>query len=292
MAVEAGRRALKLAGIDPRRIGAVLVGSESHPDAVKPTGTVLAEILGVGREYFCADLTFACKAATAGMQMVAGMIEAEMIDYGLVVGSDKAQAKPGDVLEYTGGAGAAAFVLGRKKEEILAKIMATFSFCSDTADFWRRAGEDYPKHAGRFTGEWGYFHHVEEGSKFFLKRIKKEPSFFDEAVFHMPNGKFPRKAAQKLGFSLKQLEGGWIVEEIGNPYSASSLLGLCKVLDRTKGNKKIFLTSYGSGAGSDSFYFLTTKLLEKKQKRNLLKESFRKTEEISYGEYLRKIEAI
>ena len=36
MSVEAGRRAVKRAGIDPADIGAVYVGSESHPYAVKP----------------------------------------------------------------------------------------------------------------------------------------------------------------------------------------------------------------------------------------------------------------
>jgi hydroxymethylglutaryl-CoA synthase len=43
MSVEAARTAIKRAGINPREIGAVYVGSESHPYAVNPSGTVLAE---------------------------------------------------------------------------------------------------------------------------------------------------------------------------------------------------------------------------------------------------------
>ena len=46
MAVEATKNALKRAQIDPSRIGAVYIGSESHPYAVKPSGTVLAEAIG------------------------------------------------------------------------------------------------------------------------------------------------------------------------------------------------------------------------------------------------------
>src|SRR4030065_1704825 len=46
MSVESSKRALKRAGIDAREIGAVYVGSESHPYAVKPSGTGLAEALG------------------------------------------------------------------------------------------------------------------------------------------------------------------------------------------------------------------------------------------------------
>jgi hydroxymethylglutaryl-CoA synthase len=292
MGVEAGRIAIERAGIKPQKIGAVFVGSESHPYAVNPSGTVVAKALGVGREYFCVDLTFACKAGTAGMQIVAAMIEAGMIDYGLVVGSDKAQGRPGDVLDFTAGAGAAAFVLGRKKKEFLARLRATYSFSSDTTDFWRRQGEKYPSHAGRFTGEPGYFYHVESCSKNFLKTIKMKPRDFDYAVFHMPNAKFPRKVAASLGFRPDQLETGWLVEEIGNSYASSSLLGLCLVLEKALGEQTIFMTSYGSGAGSDSFYFKTTELLKKKIKGNLLREKFRDTQKISYGQYLRKIEAI
>ena len=46
LAVEATRIALLQAKIKPEQIGAILVGSESHPYAVKPTGSIVGEILG------------------------------------------------------------------------------------------------------------------------------------------------------------------------------------------------------------------------------------------------------
>ena len=51
MSVEAARNALKRARIDPSEIGAIYVGSESHPYAVKPSGTVVAEAIGATPEY-------------------------------------------------------------------------------------------------------------------------------------------------------------------------------------------------------------------------------------------------
>ena len=43
MSVEAARNALARAAIDPRQIAAIWIGSESHPYAVKPTGTIVAD---------------------------------------------------------------------------------------------------------------------------------------------------------------------------------------------------------------------------------------------------------
>ncbi|RLD93865.1 MAG: hydroxymethylglutaryl-CoA synthase, partial [Aquificota bacterium] len=47
IAYQAAKYALVRAGIDPKEIGALYVGSESHPYAVKPSGTVVAEALGM-----------------------------------------------------------------------------------------------------------------------------------------------------------------------------------------------------------------------------------------------------
>lgn len=288
MAIEASLIALKKAKLSPKKIGAVFVGSESHPYAVKPTGTILGEILGLEREYFCADLQFACKAATTGLQIVAAMIETGMIDYGLVVGTDKAQARPGDALEYTAGAGAAAFVLGKKRTDFVTQLISTYSISSDTPDFWRRQGSQFPFHTGRFTGEPGYFYHLQTCLGNFLKKINKTPEDFDYVVFHMPNSKFPLRVAKKFGFTSDQIKLGFLVSKIGNPYSASSLLGLVSVLDQAKSNKDVLLVSYGSGAGSDAFWFKTKKGLKQKQKRAKTIADFLKNwQEIDYLTYLR-----
>jgi len=293
MAVEASLIALEKAGIDKAKVGAVFMGSESHPYAVNPSTTKVGEILGIGHDYFTADLEFACKAGTTAMQIVAAFLMAHQIEYGLAIGADTAQGRPGGALEYATAAGAAAFILGRKKEEFLVKIDDFCSFNSDTPDFWRREGAKYPSHGGRFTGEKAYFRHTLAAAEKLLKKTKTKASDYDYVVFHMPNGKFPRKAGETLGFNQRQIKPGLIVEETGNAYAASSLLGLCAVLDRAKPNQKVLLVSYGSGAGSDAFSLTTTSLLRRRQKIGKdLKSYLRKKRYIDYVEYLQLIEAI
>src|SRR5512139_596295 len=64
MSIEAARNALLRAGIDPAEIRAVWVGSESHPYAVKPSSTIVAEAIGASPHVQAADLEFACKAGS------------------------------------------------------------------------------------------------------------------------------------------------------------------------------------------------------------------------------------
>jgi hydroxymethylglutaryl-CoA synthase len=289
MAVEASKNALKVAGIAPAKIQAVFVGSESHPYVVNPTSTTVADFLGVGRQIFAADFEFACKAATAAMQLTSGFVKSKSIDYGLIIGSDTAQAKPHDPLEYTAASAAAAYIIGGKADEIIAKIVDTTSYSSDTPDFWRREGMKFPSHAGRFTGEPAYFTHVIGAAKFLMQRNKVSPKDFDYCVFHMPNGKFPRVVAKELGFSETQLAPSLIVDQIGNPYSASALTGLAAVLDIAKPKDKIFFASYGSGAGSDAFIFeATSNILKSKEKITTVNHYIEQAEYISYIDFLRK----
>ncbi len=265
IAVEAARNAVKQAGIDPQGIGAIYVGSESHPYAVKPTATIVAEAIEATPDLTAADYEFACKAGTAGIQTCMGAVEAGMIKYGMAIGSDTAQGAPGDPLEYTAAAGGCAFIVGKNGSETLATIEDTYSYTTDTPDFWRRDMRPYPKHGGRFTGKPAYFKHVLSAANGLLRKLQLTPQDFAYVVFHQPNGKFPMHAAEELGFSKEQVVPGLLAPKIGNTYSGSAMMGLAAVLDQAKPGERILMVSYGSGAGSDAFSIVVRDTIEKKR---------------------------
>lgn len=292
ISVTAGRAALQRAGIDPQRVGAVYVGSESHPYAVKPSGTVVAEALGIGPEVHVADFEFACKAGTEAMFVALGLVESQRVEYALAIGADTSQGAPMDALEYAASAGGAAFLFGRT--EVLAEVVDSYSYTTDTPDFWRREGAHYPRHGGRFTGEPAYFKHVLAATRGILERTGLEPKTFRFVVFHMPNGKFPLAAGKSLGFSREQLETGWVVPTMGNTYSGSSPTGLAAILDVAAPEDLILITSFGSGAGSDSFVLRATDLLPERRHRAPTVQSMLGGPKVylSYGEYAKHREKI
>jgi hydroxymethylglutaryl-CoA synthase len=287
MSIEAARDTLARAQIDPREIRAVWVGSESHPYAVKPTSTIVAEAIGAVPNTQAADWEFACKAGTEAMQAAMGFVGSGMAKYALSIGMDTAQGRPGDALEYTAAAGGASIMIG-PAEESLAVISGSYSFVTDTPDFWRRAHANYPSHGDRFTGEPAYFRHVMGASEAIMEALGTKAEDYDWAVFHQPNAKFPQRVAKILGFTPEQIAPGLLSPRIGNTYSGSAMIGLTGILDVAEPGDRILMVSYGSGAGSDAFDIRTTdRLPEVRGLAPSTEDYIARRTEIDYATYTR-----
>ncbi|MDY6867733.1 MAG: hydroxymethylglutaryl-CoA synthase [Chloroflexota bacterium] len=287
MSIEAARNALRRSGIDASSLRAVWVGSESHPYAVKPSGTIVAEAIGTSTNIQAGDWEFACKAGTEALVAAMGLVGSGMGAYAMAIGMDTAQGKPGDALEYTAASGGAAFIIG-PAAEALATIDAQYSFVTDTPDFWRRAYQKYPEHGQRFTGEPAYFHHVISAASTLMDAEGLSPEDFRFAIFHQPNEKFPSRVARRLGFTPEQIKDGMLSPVIGNTYAGAALVGLTAVLDIAEPEDRILVTSYGSGAGSDALILTAQEALQERRGGVLTTQDYiaRRTE-IDYATYAR-----
>jgi hydroxymethylglutaryl-CoA synthase len=278
--VEAGKLALIHSGVDSAQIGKIYVGSESNPYAVKPIASKVAQVLKLGEEdedvqgVDAVDTEFACKAATSMFKDASSLVNypKSNIKYAMVTGTDNSQAAPRDCpggeLDLFVGYGAASFIFG--KYDVIAEVEGWYSCTSDTPDFWRRDGEQYPMHGGRFTGDPAYFKHVRKSSKKLMERLSLGVGDVNYFVAHQPNVQFPVRIAKELGFKEEQYLPMIQVAKFGNTYSGASLVGLAAVLDIAKPNDRILVASYGSGAGSDAYSLIvTSQILEKRQNQKL-----------------------
>jgi hydroxymethylglutaryl-CoA synthase len=288
MAIEAARNALaRCESLAPQEIRAVWVGSESHPYAVKPTGTIVAEAIGATPATLGADLEFACKAGSEAMQMAIALVGSGMARYALAAGVDTAQGRPGDALEYTAAAGGAAYVLG-PAEQALAVLEGSFSFATDTPDFWRRPYQHFPRHGSRFTGEPAYYRHVTRAAQAIMEQLGYSATDFSHVVFHQPNTGFPARVARQLGFSKEQYAAGLLSPMIGNTYAGSMLVGLSAILDVAEPGQRILTVSYGSGAGSDAFVWTVAEaLLQRRELAPSTQDYVDRRRPIDYGLYVR-----
>lgn len=278
--VEAGKLALIHSGVDSSLIEKVYVGSESNPYAVKPIASKVAQVLELGeggddvRGVDAVDTEFACKAATSMFKDAVSLISypRSNMKYAMVVGADNSQAAPrgcpAGELDLFVGFGGCAYIFG--KHDVIAEVEGWYSCTSDTPDFWRRDGEPYPMHGGRFTGDPAYFKHIRKAARTVMERLNLQVKDIDYFVVHQPNVQFPVKIAKELGFREEQYLPSLQVAKFGNTYSGSSPIGLAAVLDIAKPSERILIVSYGSGAGSDAYSFITTsQILDKRERQKL-----------------------
>src|SRR3990172_6799382 len=279
-AVEAGKLALIHSGVDSALVGKVYVGTESNPYAVKPIASKVAQVLKLGEEdgdlqaVDAVDTEFACKAATSMFKDAASLVNYPKsgIKYAMVIGADNSQAAPrgcpGGELDLFVGYGGSAYIFG--KHDVIAEIEGWYSCTSDTPDFWRRDSEQYPMHGGRFTGDPAYFKHVRKATSKLMEQVGLKEGDGNYFVAHQPNPQFPVKVAKELGFKPEQYEVSLQVNKFGNTYSGCSPVGLAAVLDVAKPEERVLITSYGSGAGSDSYLFRTTdQIIGKRQRQKI-----------------------
>ncbi len=279
-AVEAGKLSLIHSGVDSSLVGKIYVGSESNPYAVKPISSKVAQVLKLGEEdgdvqgVDAVDTEFACKAASSMFKDAVSLVNYSKsgIKYAMVIGADNSQAAPrgcpGGELDIFVGYGGSAFLFG--KYDVIAEIEGWYSCTSDTPDFWRRDGEPFPMHGGRFTGDPAYFKHVRKATTKLMERFNLQAGDVNYFVTHQPNPQFPVRIAKELGFKDEQYMVSLLINKFGNTYSGCSPVGLAAVLDIAKPEERILMVSYGSGAGSDAYLLRTTsQLVDKRQRQKM-----------------------
>jgi 2-acetylphloroglucinol acetyltransferase len=275
LAVAAAKEAIQGAGIERQKIDALFLGTCTNPYDSRPSSTIIAEALGTSSHFMGGDIQFSGKSGTTAIQVCLGLVRSGMAKTGLAIASDTINRHtcPGRFYEYTASAGSAAFVIG--DDEPVAEILGTHSYASDLSDFFRVEGERYIQDigaGGEIFPAWeiGFADHVTHASEALMKELGTRPGDYAYAVFQQPYGFAPFAIGERLGFTKEQIDPGVVATMIGDCGAASALLGLVNVLDRAQKGQRIFLASYGFGAGSDALALEVGPAIDRKRPRTPL----------------------
>jgi len=262
IAAEAAVYARKRAGCILKGPGTILLGTEYKPTHSQPYSNLIATRVNAPIEIDTLDGSAACLAGQNVFNLSLSQVNDRESDWAITGGADLAGflgRADKDLLRFTSD-GASALEVGRgNKETLAARVIRdkngriTAKVATFTPDY---DVDNVAKafHGGRFTGEPGYFYHMEESFKRLRKNFDLEPKDITTIVLHAPNLGFPYKIGKSLGFTDQQLEPNLKVSPvIGNSYSA--YVEFCYALEHSKSGDRILLQKYGSGAQSRDTVF-------------------------------------
>lgn len=272
-------------------IQAFYYGTCTNPYDSRPSATMVLEALDLPYSTKCCDLQFSVKSGTAALTNAFAMVKAGLAEQALAVGVDtiNRHTAPGDLVEPYAGAGAGALIVGT--DGIIATIDAMESYSSDISDGFRLEGERYLRTGmllGTAKNEVGVDTHTLGAARQLFGKINLKPEDFKYAVFQQSTPGFVRHCANLLGFSKEQYLPSIISDYVGDTGSASSLIGLAKVFDQAQPGDKIFLASYGHGAGADVFVLtVTDEIVRVQGKVRTVEEHLKRKKMVDYKQAMK-----
>lgn len=273
LAATATKRLMERTGLDPRRIGMLVAGTETGVDHSKAVASYVQGALGLPRSMRVFDTQHACYGGTAALMATAGWLAsmARVEQVGVVVMADIARYQPRTAGEPTQGAGAVALLVSRNPRLLKLDLEVSGVFSTDVHDFWRPLGRREALVDGHYSidcyleaiaGSWREWRDAALARGLLRRQPGTYPcEMLPRILFHVPFGKMARKAHARVRLADIEDAGrrldagalaaetaaasGWFARqvapaldlcaEIGNSYTASLYLSLLGLLHKQAG---------------------------------------------------------
>lgn len=248
---------------DKKKIGMVIVATESAVDAAKAAAVQIHNLLGIQPFARCFEMKEACYAATPAIQLAKDYLANRPEEKVLVIASDTARYGLQSGGEPTQGAGAVAMMISHNPS-ILQLNDDAVAYTEDVYDFWRPTGHAYPLVDGALSKD-AYIRSFQHSWNEYAKRENKSLADFESLCFHVPFTKMGKKALESIiddadETTQERLRAGYedavyYNRYVGNIYTGSLYLSLISLLENHKlsSGQTIGLFSYGSGSVGEFF---------------------------------------
>jgi len=246
LAVDAARRAIASAGIDPAQVGLVIACTFSADYSFPPVSAKIQHEIGAsGAQIF--DVQANCAGFVTGLTVASDRMRCEPeLDYALVVGVELHtrfidRADVNTSIYFSDGAGAA--VLGRVSD---GRGIRSSAFFTDSSNYeavrFRKGGSTYANANGSMPAEANHIEqnglatwkqavtHLPTTVKRAVAKAGVEPDAVDLFLFHQANLNLIHYLVRKLRQPLERTHTN--VERIGNTGAASVAIVLSEAVER------------------------------------------------------------
>jgi 3-oxoacyl-[acyl-carrier-protein] synthase-3 len=247
LAAEAGRRALKRAGLEPADLDLVLVGTTSSEELTPNAAPLVAHQLGATRAG-AIDVGAACTAFLSALALGAGQIESGRASRVLVVGADvlSRYTDPDDrrtAALFGDGAGAA--MLGAAAAPSAIGPVALRADGAGASHIMARRGE-----AIEMQGQETFRHAVArlgEATREASARAGLELEQIDLFVYHQANSRILRAVGERLDLPAERVVD--CIERFGNTSAATLPIALSEAAadGRLHPGARVLLAAFGAG---------------------------------------------
>ncbi|WUR04174.1 hydroxymethylglutaryl-coA synthase [Vairimorpha necatrix] len=233
--------------VDPKDVGKIEVGTESHFDSAKSIKTYLLQLFNDNVSIAGCDTTNACYGGTNALLNCLAWMESSFCKhkYAIVVCTDISMYDSKPAVP-TSGAGAVAMLIGRDPVyKVLPKTLFTYS--TNEKDFLKHKSRYFPYIEGKESVEV----YKKAFSNVYNEFISEfSPDYFNYMAFHSPFPKMVVKVCNEFNIPLEKVEDSLLASRHnGNTYTASLYFSLISLIasNKVKMNDVVCLFSFGSG---------------------------------------------
>jgi beta-ketoacyl ACP synthase len=263
MSIEAGRRALENAGVDPAEIGCVVIATSTHLLLSPPAAPIVADALGTGGPG-AFDVGAGCAGFCYGLSLASDMIRSGTEDKVLVIGTEilSVTTRPDDRgTRMIFGDGAGAMVVGLTDEPGIGPVVwgsdgsqaDAITQDKDWLQYFDDLKEDpkadrpWIKMTGIAVFRWAAFE-MAKVAKLALDKAGVAASELDVFVPHQANSRITDLLAKSLDLG-EDIPVAHDIAEAGNTSAASIPLAVEEVLRTGKAKEGDTALLLGFGAG-------------------------------------------
>lgn len=272
-------------GADMASVDGLYFASTSAPYREKQSASIIAAALDLRREVFTSDFCNSLGSGAGALKAACDAVNAGSAQKVLVVASDCRLPAPNSAFEPLLGDGAAAMLVS--KDNVIAKIEASYNVSSDFLDIWRRdRGDTYVRTwEDRFIVQKGYLAHMTEAVSGLLKKCNLAPKDISRAAYYGPDAKSHKSMGAKLGLEQDQIQDP-MFDVMGNTGAAFFMMVLVAAFEKAKAGDRILCASYGDGADAWSLQ-ITDRMGVGMDRRGMERHLASKMMLTNYGKYLR-----